>query len=190
MPAAVAAMLLRDLAPEAAGALAATRVASVATVVERYPRAALPAHLATTTGLRVPSSAGTLLKAATVLSATWPHLANDDVLLRLSAGRAQGPDVTELLDAALLDRLTADLAAVTGMTAHPSSTLVHRWRGRRPSSRSVTSSAPPLRAALAVHSGLLLAGASYDGLGIAASARSGERAAQAHLAAAIEAVGR
>ena len=128
MPAAVAAMLLRDLAPEAAGALAATRVASVATVVERYPRAALPAHLATTTGLLVPSSAGTLLKAATVLSATWPHLANDDVLLRLSAGRAQGPDVTELLDAALLDRLTADLAAVTGMTAHPSSTLVHRWR--------------------------------------------------------------
>ena len=191
VPAAVAAVLLRDLAPEAAGALAATRTASVATVVARYPRAALPAHLATTTGLLVPSSAGTLLKAATVLSAKWPHLADGDVLIRLSAGRAQGPDVTELDDAALLDRLTADLGAVTGMTARPSSALVHRWRGALAQLEvGHVERTAAARAALAVHPGLLLAGASYDGLGIAACARSGERAAQACLAAPVAAAGR
>ena len=192
VPAAVAAMLLRDLAPEAAGVLAATRTASVATVVARYPRAALPAHLATTTGLLVPSSAGTLLKAATVLSVKWPHLVDDDdVLLRLSAGRAQGPDVTALEDGALLDRLAADLNVVTGMTAPPSSALVHRWRGALAQLEvGHVGRTAAARAALAVHPGLLLAGASYDGLGIAACARSGERAAQACLVAPVAVAGR
>lgn len=182
VPAAVAGALVHHVAPDAAAALAATRTASVVTVVARYPRAALPAHLATTTGLLVPSSVGTVLKAATVLSAKWPHLAGDDVLLRLSAGRAYGPDVTTLDDTALVDHVTTDLAAVTGMAAAPSSTLVHRWRGALAQlevghvERTVAA-----RTALTVHPGLHLAGASYDGLGIAACIRSGERAAQACL---------
>lgn len=191
VPAAVAAVLLRGCAPEAAGVLALTRTASVATVVARYPRAALPRRVAAMTGLLVPSSTDTLLKAATVLSSKWPHLAADDVLVRLSAGRAQGPDVCALDDAPLLDRLTADLAALTGMTASPTSTLVHRWPGALAQLEvGHVERTAAARAALAVDPGLHLAGASYDGLGIAACIRSGEGAAEACVAALTAAVRR
>ncbi len=184
VPAAVATLLTRGLAPEAARALAATRAASVVTVLARYSRDALPAHLATATGLLVPSSAGVALKASTVLSAKWPHLADDGLLLRLSAGRAHGPDMTELDDATLLDRLTADLAAVTGITASPSSALVHRWPGALAQLEvgHVERTAAARAALAAAHPRVLLAGASYDGPGIAACVRSGERAADACLA--------
>lgn len=178
VPAAVGAALLRDLAPAAAQALAPATTASVVTVLARVPR--LPAALAGVTGLLVPSSAGLLLRSATVLSARWPHLADGGALLRLAAGRAHGPDVTRLDDATLVDGLLADLTALTGETGRPTSVLVHRWAdafGQLEVGHVERVAAA--RAALAAHPGLALAGAAYDGPGVAACTASGVRAARA-----------
>ncbi|KGM12362.1 protoporphyrinogen oxidase [Cellulomonas carbonis T26] len=174
-PAGPAADVVRGLAPDAAALLDGVRAASVVTVLARLPHGSLPEG---TTGVLVPSSAGRLLKAVTVLSAKWPHLAGGDVLVRLSAGRAGEDDVCALPDDVLLARLLADLAAVTGVPAEPTETLVHRWPAALPQLEvGHVERVVAARAALAPHD-VVLAGASYDGLGLAACVRSGLAAAE------------
>lgn len=189
IPAPAAARLLRGAVPAAARALQETRVASTATVVLGYPRERvqrLPALAAN--GLLVASSTGCLLKAVTHLSTKWPHLDDPDTyLLRMSAGRAGGPDAAPaghaletLDDDALVLRLREDLARFEGVAAEPSHVLVQRWRtgipqlhvGHRERLRAA-------RDALAEQwPGVALAGASYDGIGLTSCLASAERAAQ------------
>jgi oxygen-dependent protoporphyrinogen oxidase len=184
VPAAVAADLLRPLSVNAANLLGRVRFASVATVVVAYPGAAMRQIGARTgTGLLVPSSRGRLLKAATFLSAKWPHLADPALtLVRLSGGRADAREICDLDDVALVARLHGDLADATGMTAKPAESYVQRWPSAMPQLEVghlelMTS----VRQDLTRFPGLALAGASYDGLGIAACVRSGERAAMTGL---------
>lgn len=175
VPARDAAVLVRPHAPEAADLLAGVRTASVATVLARYPRGALPTR---STGLLVPSTAGRLLKAATVLSTKWPHLADGDVLVRLSAGRAGDDDVCTMSDDSLATRLHQDLADLLGVRAEPLETLVHRWPGALPQLEVGHPGRVAAARAELDPRGILLAGASYDGLGLAACIRAGHRAAQ------------
>lgn len=181
VPAAAASHLLADLAATAATTLAGLRTASVATVVAAYPQGTLAeAPALRATGLLVPSSAGRLLKAATFLSSKWPHLARSEHrLVRLSAGRAGDDRVDHLDDAALVDRLHGDLADATGVRSVPGEVLVHRWPGALAQLQVGHLERMALvRQALADHPGLVLAGAPYDGLGVAACVRSAEVAAR------------
>lgn len=188
---AVAQPLLRDLVPAAAQALSGTRFATVATVVATFPRSeALACPTLGGTGLMVPSSAGRLLKAATFLSTKWPHLASSDLfLVRLSAGRVGATAVDSLSDDELTAALLADLADLTGFDTAPLRTVVHRWRetvaqhelGHPERVRAA-------RSALAEHPGLVLAGASYDGGGVAGCLRSGEAAARSAVESLTEEV--
>jgi len=180
VPAAIAADLVRPLSTNAADLLGGMRFASVATVVVAYSRAALgPVRALAGTGLLVPSSRGRLLKAATFLSTKWPHLADPThVLVRLSGGRADEPEIGALDDGALVARLHSDLVDATGLTARPAESHVQRWPGAIPQLEvGHLDRVASVRQDLRTFPGLTLAGASYDGLGIAACVRSGERAA-------------
>ena len=188
---AVAAPLLQELAPSAGQALSGARFATVATVVAAFPRSAVLAGSALEgTGLMVPSSTGRLLKAATFLSTKWPHLASSELfLVRLSAGRVGATTVDSLSDDELVSVLGGDLADLTGFDTPPERTVVHRWRetvaqhelGHPERVRAA-------REALAEHPGLVLAGASYDGGGVAGCLRSGEAAARAVVETLVEEV--
>jgi oxygen-dependent protoporphyrinogen oxidase len=159
--------------------LAGVETADVVTVLLGVPTAAtrgLPG-----TGLLVPSGTGRLLKAATHLDRKWPHLAGGDTSwLRLSAGRAGDHRVRDLADDELVTALLDDLRELTGFAATPTTTVVRRWPAALP---QLTVGHPARMAAVraALPPGVVLAGASYDGLGLAAAIRSGEAAAAALL---------
>lgn len=167
-----------DPAAAAAG-LGELRAASVVTLLAAYPRArieSLPAFDAT--GILVPSGAGRFLKAATFLSRKWPNLADGDLFfLRMSAGRSGDTTaVTSLDDDELRGRLGADLAAMTGLCDEPVASHIERWPGAMAQLevghlerlRAIRAALPPTVA---------LAGAPYEGVGLASCIRSGANAA-------------
>lgn len=187
VPARIAAELLRPFSQNAANLLGQVRYASVATAVVAYPRSLIAKVRALTgTGLLVPSSRHRLLKAATFLSSKWPHLVDPTyALVRLSSGRIGENEIENFDDASLVARLHGDLEDATGITVKPAKYLVHRWPAAIPQLEvRHLELVAKIRAGIENHPGLALAGASYDGLGIAACVRSGERAALSCLAAA------
>ena len=187
VPAWASRRLLATLAPRAADTLAATRVASTATVVLGFARedvAGVPALAGN--GLLVSSRTGTLLKAITNLSAKWPQYADEELFwVRLSAGRDGVDLVTPLTDDELVDHLRRDLRFFTGLDAAPRVVHVERWRRGLPQLTvghvdRVEAARAELVAALP---GVALAGASYDGIGLAACLGSARRAAASVLEA-------
>ena len=178
-PAAPAARLLRGVSPEAADAVACLDYASVVLV-----SLALPAgtELPELSGFLVPPVEDYAIKAATFFGTKWAHL---------SGGRGVRP------------RVAGPVRRRTGAAAHrrgpgrarpgrpgraslgaplpkPLETQVTRWGGGLPQYgvghvarvRTARAGLPPR---------LALAGAAYDGVGIAACVRSGEAAADAVL---------
>ncbi len=191
-PAQVAARLVAGDSPEAAEVLGTLRTASVAIVALAYPAAAaeVPA-IRDGTGLLVPSTLPGLLKAATFLSTKWPHHRHEDVtLIRASAGRAGDDRAMHLDDAALVDRLHAELSLATGLTLAPQAAVVRRWPRTMPQlevghHRRLAGA----RAALARDlPGVALAGAPYAGPGLSACLRSATEAATQLLTIRQEAV--
>ncbi|KQX62717.1 hypothetical protein ASD06_11765 [Angustibacter sp. Root456] len=182
-PAATAADLLAPTAPGAAAALRLVQTASVATVIASFADPRLSRHPALDgTGVLLPSSSGHVLRAATFLSSKWPHLDGDRPLVRLSAGRAGDSRLDDLTDDTLADRLVDELGTLLGLRLQPNEVSVHRWRRSMPQQvvghRELVATA---RGRLADLPQLALAGASYDGVGVAACLRSGERAVDALL---------
>ncbi len=180
VPGAVGASLLPAGLEGERETLRAVPAASVATVIAAYPAervASLPAFDAT--GVLIPSRAGLTLKAATFLGRKWPHLADPDVfLVRLAVGRA-GESTAELDDEELVARLHHDLAHITGLTTPPVEVHVRRWREALPQLEvghlgRVAALRETVRATCP---GIVLAGATLDGPGIASCVRSGEQAA-------------
>lgn len=184
VPARVTANLIRSLSQNAANILEKIRYASVATVLVAYPLAAArDAQALKATGLLVPSNSGRILKAATFLTTKWPHLADPKYfLMRLSSGRVDEREIEKLEDSELVARLHKDLVDATGISAEPIEYFVQRWPDAMPQLEiGHLELVAKARKELEIYPGVLLAGASYDGLGIAACLRSGERAASACL---------
>lgn len=180
VPAKVAAKLIRSFSQNAADTLGRIRYASVATVLVAYPLDSVKEVRALkATGLLVPSGNGRLLKAATFLTTKWSHLANQNFfLMRLSSGRADEREIEKLEDSALVARLHRDLVDATDISAEPAEYFVQRWPDAIPQLEiGHLELVAKVREELENYPGILLAGASYDGLGIAACLRSGERAA-------------
>ena len=182
IPAARAADRLGPLVPAAADTCAQTPTASVATVVVGLPPEAVrPVPALRANGLLVPSAEGSLLKAATFLSNKWAHLRDPDLFwLRMSAGRAFDDRLAALDDAELVDRLRDDLRRFTGLDAPPDVVHVQRWPAAMPQlvvghTARVAAGRTALGAALP---GVGVAGASYDGVGIASCITSATRAAE------------
>jgi oxygen-dependent protoporphyrinogen oxidase len=184
VPAHVAARILRHDAPNAAERLDALRAASVVTMVAAYPRDEVLARPAFAgTGLLFPSSARRVLKAATFLSAKWPHLQDPDLfLVRLSAGRAGLDHVARLDHDELVHRLHTDLALATGLRARPIEVHIERWpRAIAQLEVGHLTRMAAIRDGVERIPGVVLAGAPYEGIGLATCMRSGQQAASSLL---------
>lgn len=178
VPAVAAASMLAGPLPSAAAGLQRLRAADVATVVLGYQgvTSGEPPALGGT-GLLCPSRGGRLLKAAIFLSTKWPHLRGGDrFLVRASAGRAGDARIHGLSDEELAGRLHTELTQAVGPLPQPDAVHVVRWPaampqlevGHRDRLAAVRGSLPDR---------FLLAGAPYDGVGVAAAIRSGRTAA-------------
>jgi protoporphyrinogen/coproporphyrinogen III oxidase len=184
LPAGSAARLLADVELVAAERLAQLRYASVALVtLVLPPGTSLPER----SGLLVPATEARTIKAATFFTRKWPHLAAGDgpVVVRASVGRFGEEQVLRLLDSELARVAHADLSAILGQPLPaPLEVHVRRWGGALPQyGPGHLELVRQVRAALPA--GLALAGAGYDGIGIPACVRSGQRAADA-VAAPLE----
>ncbi len=183
-PAHASAGIVQPACPEAARALARIQYASVATVLLAYPAAALAAPLGGS-GFLVPRTEGRMLTACTWASAKWPQLAGEPLLLKASVGRFRDERALQLDDAALVDRVHAELSAAMGLRQAPVQARVIRFeRALAQYEVGHLELVARIDAALAQLPGVSVAGASYRGVGVAACVRDGEAAA-ARIAAAL-----
>lgn len=180
VPAAPAARLLAGTESAAAAELAQVPYSSMAVVALAVPRGALPT-LPKGSGFLVPPVEGRSIKAVTLTSAKWgwyADVAPDLVLLRASVGRLGEEALLQRDDAELVDQVRADLADAIGLRGSPVASRVTRWGGGLPQyTVGHLGRVERIRADLARHPGLTVAGAAYDGVGIPACIASGARAA-------------
>lgn len=178
-PAPPAARLLRSVDPAAAGLVGLLEYASVGLVTLALPAGTVLPELS---GFLVPSTEGRTVKAATFFTTKWSDL-EGPVVLRASIGRHGDPDGLRLTDRALIEVVRAELPELIGAPLPaPLAARVNRWGGGLPQYgvghvdrvARVRADLPPT---------IALAGAAFDGVGIAACVRSGTAAAEAVVTA-------
>ncbi len=185
VPAAQAGALLRTSAPFAAMQIAAIDYASVAVVTLAYPSeegAKLEGS-----GFLVPPVEGYSIKGVTYATNKWEWLARDArsssprgmVILRASLGRYGDAAVLEHDDAELAELVRADLASIVGLAPRTLAERVTRWDHALPQYRvGHVELVQRARDALLDAPGVALAGAAYDGVGIASCIASGRQGAR------------
>lgn len=167
LPAYAAAHAVRDLDADLAALLRAVPYESTATVILGYRRADVP-HALDAVGLIIPKSERRRALAATFVTSKWEHRAPADVaLIRIFVGGHRDARAIEQSDAALIDLAKDELAALLGVRADP--ILARVFRYERGSAQPVVGHADRVRRVrerAALHPGLYLAGAAFDGVGI------------------------
>jgi oxygen-dependent protoporphyrinogen oxidase len=173
-PAAKAALLLRDVAPQAAAELGGIEYASMAIVTFAFRDVVLPPG----SGLLVAPHEGFAVKAVTLSSQKWPMATGGSTLLRASIGRAGENHVLQREDAELAALVRHELRALVGVDAEPLDSLVTRWGGGLPQyAVGHVERIARVRASVAQVPGLAVCGAAFDGVGIPACIASGYAAA-------------
>jgi oxygen-dependent protoporphyrinogen oxidase len=176
-PAAPAARLLRQVSPVAADTVACLDYASVVLVGLALPPGT---ELPDLSGFLVPPVEDYAIKAATFFTRKWAHL-GDQPIVRASLGRYGDERVLQRTDDELAALALDDLGRILGRPLPaPVQTQVTRWGGGLPQ-YGVGHVERVRRARADLPDSLALAGAAYDGVGIAACVRSGESAADAVL---------
>jgi oxygen-dependent protoporphyrinogen oxidase len=179
-PPAAAARLLRDPVPAAGAELSVVRSASTALVALAFPVTAFRSP-PQGSGFLVPPADGRVIKAATFSSTKWGWYADTApglIVVRLSVGRIDEEADLQRDDAELLEVALADLTDAVGVTDPPIDARVSRWGGGLPQyAVGHLARVHRVRDAVAVHPGLAVCGATYDGVGIPACVASAERAA-------------
>jgi protoporphyrinogen/coproporphyrinogen III oxidase len=181
VPAPAARRLLGGAVPDAASALRAIEVASMAVVALALPP-----------GTELPPASGVLIgagerhrdgtpmaaKAFTFSSRKWAHLDGGPVLVRGSVGRFRDPGALRAEDDELVRLVRADLAELTGITADPLDAQVTRWGGGLPQyGVGHLEVIERVEHAVAETPGLAITGALLHGVGIPACIATAERAA-------------
>ena len=181
-PAHETARLLAVLDSDLQEMLGSIQFASTAVIHLGYRRADVP-HPLDGYGYLIPGVEQSDLVACTWSSQKWESRApSDHVLLRLMAGRFGRRDVPGMPDEELFELARGELSATLGITARPVLQRLHRWDRGMPQY-----TVGHLRRTLAIFErirafpGLLLAGSSYEGVGIPQCVESGARAAAAAL---------
>jgi oxygen-dependent protoporphyrinogen oxidase len=155
--------------------------ASVALIALALPATKLPEL----SGFLVPATEGLSVKAVTFFDRKWAHLRRPGVtVLRASVGRHGDEALLQRTDDALVDVVRAEVARLIGVDALPAELDrgVYRWGGALPQyAPHHPDRVAALRAGLAAHPAIAVAGAAYDGVGIPACITSGRRAAEAVL---------
>lgn len=179
-PAFAAAPLLSATSPDAARGLASIEYADVALITIALAPHTLPRGVSGRSGYLVPKPVQRLVTAVSFGSQKWDHWAAGDgsALLRISLGR-DGLPVLHLTDEQLVAAALDEVGAHLGITLEPTDIRISRWHRAFPQYRphhgvrtaeleaTLRSDAP----------GVLVAGASYHGIGIPACIRSGQQAA-------------
>jgi oxygen-dependent protoporphyrinogen oxidase len=172
------------LVPASAAVLDEIEHASVAIVTFAFDSGAV-ARPIDASGFLVPRVEGLLLTAASWASAKWAHLgdADDQVVVRASAGRSDDDRVSELDDDKLAAQLVDDLRTTMAVRAEPREVRVSRWPRGFPQYRpGHLARIDELERQLAISDPRVrLAGATYRGVGVPACIRSGREAAAALL---------
>jgi protoporphyrinogen/coproporphyrinogen III oxidase len=171
-----AARLLTNVDPDVARTVGELEYASVALVALAFPSGT---SLPDLSGFLVPATEGYAVKAATFLPVKWPHLRRDGapVVVRVSLGRYGEEHDLQRSDDELATIAYSDLATIVGGLPRPVAGAVTRWGGALP--QYAVGHVDRVAAARRVlPPTLALAGAAYDGVGIAACVRSGETAAE------------
>ena len=178
VPAPPAARLLETLTPAAAEELAGLEYASVA-IVTLVLRGAISTR---GSGYLVPPVEGRTTKAVTFSSRKWAHLGGEHEVVRASVGRYGETADLQRSDAELVKAVLAELADTVGPLPPLLDSRVTRWGGGLPQyAVGHLDLVRRVRAAVAKHGGLAVAGAAYDGVGVPACARSGREAARTAL---------
>jgi oxygen-dependent protoporphyrinogen oxidase len=179
VPASAAARLLTGVDAGAAAAVGVLDYASVALVALALPPGTPLPELS---GFLVPSTEGTLVKAATFVTRKWTHLRRDGgpVIVRASIGRAGEQERLQRDDGFLAGQAHTELSTLIGVPLpDPTASWVQRWGGGLPQyAPGHLERVAAARAALADRPGIALAGAAFDGVGIPACVASGEAAAE------------
>lgn len=176
VPAFPARRLLAGVDEAAAAEVAALDYASVALVSLALPAGTTLPELS---GFLVPPAEDRAVKAATFFSTKWAHLASPDgpVLVRASLGRYCDERLLQRTDDDLVSLVRHDLTELLDAPLpEPLAVRVNRWGGALPQ-YGVGHLDRVVRARAGLPSTLALAGAAYDGVGIAACVRSGQAAA-------------
>ena len=186
-PARVTAPLVRPLDDDTAAALARWTHAGVVLVTLAVPRTEWPAHL-DGSGYLVPKPDQRWVTAASFGSNKWAHWrpADGSMILRVSLGR-DGLEVGDFDDEKLLNLCLADLKMHLGRDFTPSQVRISRWPASFPQYRPRHFvEVERIEHALATRApGVVVAGASYRGIGIPACIQQANAAAArvaAHLA--------
>lgn len=176
-PAYITSSLLSPATPNLSNALATIPHSSAAIVTLAYNRADVQNPL-DGYGYVIPRIEGKEILACTWSSQKWDGRAPDDaVLLRVYLGR-YGVDVTAYKDDALVELAKGELRGVLGITAPPILTTLHRWKNSIPQYMlGHLDRTAKIRTLEAQHSGLYLAGAYFDGVGIPDCIRHGDTVA-------------
>jgi oxygen-dependent protoporphyrinogen oxidase len=182
LPSAAAARLLAPHAPTAAALLAEVETASTAVVTLAVPRSAVGDVEGS--GFLVPPVEGRTVKAATFSFRKWAwtgSLDDEVVHLRASFGRAREEAVLQRDDAELVAVAVTELSEALGVPPpRVADAHVQRWGGGLPQyAVGHVDTVAAIRADVARVSGLEVAGATYDGVGVPAVVASAARAAAA-----------
>jgi protoporphyrinogen/coproporphyrinogen III oxidase len=173
IPAAPAARLLDGVDRTAAGVVGRLEYASVALVTLALPPQTVLPELS---GFLVPAGQGFAVKAATFFSAKWPA-GGQGVLIRASLGRRGEEATLQRTDDRLVAVVRDEMPRLIGQSLpEPLAARVNRWGGGLP--QYGVGHLDRVAAARAIlPPTVALAGAAYDGVGIAACVRSGQAAA-------------
>ncbi len=178
VPSHCAANLLENLDADSATQLRGIEYASVAIITFAYPTAALPT-LPKLPGFLVPRKAGSLVTAITVLSERWQHHHLDGAhLVRCSVGRHGDSRGLDYTDADLVAHVQQELGGFIGISGEPRQVHVARWNQGLPQ-YTVGHLDRVGTARRRLGEGIWLAGAAYDGMGVASCISQGRRAAEA-----------
>ena len=185
-PARMTAPLLAALSPAAATSLATFEHASVVMVALAIASDDWPRGLYKSSGYLVPKPVQKWVTAVSFASNKWAHWNPVDadghqaMVLRVSMGR-DGRDVTDETDDALLAAAIGEVGGHLGLELEPFEHRITRWPMSFPQYRpGHTARVDAIEQALAADApGIVLAGASYRGIGIPACINQGNRAALA-----------
>lgn len=187
-PGLAAARLLNDVARAAAQDIAAIDYASVAVITMAFRRHEVEAvAVEQSSGLLMVPRPDRIVKASTYSSSKWEWLAQSCVdsaeplvIIRASVGRFGEQHVLQCDDDELASIAESELRPLIGARADSIDHVVTRWGGSLPQYRvGHIDRVARIRSVLAGHAGLEVAGAAYDGIGIAACIASGQSAATA-----------
>ena len=184
VPAPAAAALLRPVNAEVADVLTTIAYASVAMVTLALPEAAVGRPL-DGSGYLVPRGEQRTITACSWASSKWAHWRQpDQVLLRVSAGRAGDEKALELDDPELTSAVLDDLDRHVGLEGQPTEVRITRWWSSMPQyAPGHGDRIGRLEGMVAAAArGLHVAGAAYRGLGLPACITQGQAAARAALA--------